>query len=243
MAGVGKRNPSFPRNSALGFRSLFPSRLDLQWPPEMAQNLARVEGRRRCRPKAHPDPDCVFSMQRDELRPGSAVVHHTWMWHHSHLDGAAIYPELSEKPVCWANEECKWGWGVGACLTYLRESLFSSTLAPSFARRRMSFAEYKPYQAGQRGASGASDGQHFVLTAGDPGTGSTAQREGPPERRLSPDPRSCSVPRVPKATPLLILSPRVCKWKARKLNRWFLRSMATLECTQLFCGITEFFFF
>ena len=71
---------------------------------------------------------------------------------------------------------------MGACLTYLRESLFSSTLAPSFARRRMSFAEYKPYQAGQRGASGASDGQHLVLTAGDPGMGSTAQREGPPRK-------------------------------------------------------------
>lgn len=53
-------------------------------------------------------------MQRDELRPGSAVVHHTWMWHHSHLDGAAIYPELSEKPqsaeqMKSVNEAGEWG--------------------------------------------------------------------------------------------------------------------------------------
>ena len=76
-----------------------------------------------------------------------------------------------------------------------------------------------------------------------PWDGQHCSERRPPEKRLSPDPRSRSVPRVPKATALLILSPRVCKWKARKLNRWFLRSMATLECTHLFCGITEFFFF
>lgn len=90
---------------------------------------------------------------------------------------------------------------MGECLTYLRESLFSSTLAPAFCMEENDADVLNTGHcklANQEGGLRTSKEELFVLTAGGPGSHS---EQAAPLGRKTPGRGQDAAPRLPPAPP------------------------------------------